>query len=108
LTAGQNRGPVVVDTDVYSARLIPNSPLALRYKPILLGRVEFLSFQTEAEMRYGALLRGWGSRWLRRLEAAIASAEVVQSETDLIRAYAQLRVACERIWPRPLPARARR
>jgi predicted nucleic acid-binding protein len=97
LTAGQNRGPVVVDTDVYSARLIPNSPLALRYEPILLGRVEFLSFQTEAEMRYGALLRGWGNTRLRRLEAAIASAEVVQSGPDLIRTYAELRVACERV-----------
>lgn len=48
-------------------------------------------------MRYGALLRGWGSRRLRRLEAAIAGADVVQSGPDLIRTYAELRVACERI-----------
>jgi|GEM_PF-3982521 len=27
------RGPVVVDTDVYSARLLPDSSLALRYEP---------------------------------------------------------------------------
>lgn len=91
------RGPVVVDTDVYSARLIPNSPLAPRYEPLLAGRVEFLSFQTVAELRYGALLRGWGSTRLRRLETAIASAEVVQTGPDLIRTYVELRVACERI-----------
>jgi predicted nucleic acid-binding protein len=53
------RGPVVVDTDVYSARLLPDSPLALRYEPLLVGRLEVLSFQTIAELRYGALLRGW-------------------------------------------------
>lgn len=53
-----DRGPVVVDTDVYSARLIPNSTLARQYEPLLLGRIEFASFQTVAEVRYGALLRG--------------------------------------------------
>ena len=60
--AGQpNRGPVVVDTDVYSARLLPSSTLARRYEPLLVGRVEFISFQTVAEVRYGVLLRGWGA-----------------------------------------------
>lgn len=96
--AGQsNRGPVVVDTDVYSARLIPNSALALRYEPLLLGRVEFISFQTVAELRYGALLRGWGNTRLRRMEAEIARTEIVHSGSDLIRVYAELRVACQRI-----------
>jgi predicted nucleic acid-binding protein len=88
---------VVVDTDVYSARLLPNSPLAVRYEPLLAGRLEVLSFQTVAELRYGALLRGWGTTRLRRLEAAIASVEIVQTGPDLIRVYAELRVACERV-----------
>jgi hypothetical protein len=59
--AGQpNRGPVVVDTDD-SARLIPDSALARRYEPLV------------AEVRYGALLRGWGEdARLRRMEAEIA------------------------------------
>ena len=64
------RGPVVVDTDVYSARLIPDSTLAPLYEPLLVGRAEFVSFQTVAEVRYGALLRGWGDTRLRRMEAA--------------------------------------
>ena len=46
------RGPVVVDTDVFSARLIPDSLLARRYEPLLVGRVEFVSFQTVAELRF--------------------------------------------------------
>jgi len=91
------RGPVVVDTDVYSARLLPDSPLAVGYEPLLVGRLEVLSFQTVAELRYGALLRGWGTARLRRLDAAIASAEIVQTGPDLIRVYAELRVACERV-----------
>jgi predicted nucleic acid-binding protein len=95
--AGQpDRGPVVVDTDVYSARLIPNSTLARRYEPVLIGRSEFVSFQTVAEVRYGALLRGWGTVRLRRMEAEIARIEIVHSGSELIRTYAELRVACQR------------
>jgi len=90
------RGPLVVDTDVYSARLTPGSTLAERYDALLVGRPAFLSFQTVAELRYGALLRGWGAPRLQRLEAAIARAEIVHTGGDLVRAYAELRVACER------------
>lgn len=78
---------MVVDTDVYSARFLPNSALALRYEPLLVGR----------EVQYGALLRGWGPARLRRLDMAVAGAEIVHSGPDLIRVYAELRVACERI-----------
>jgi predicted nucleic acid-binding protein len=90
------RGPVVVDTDVYSARLIPDSTLAGRYEPLLVGRAEFVSFQTVAEVRYGALLRGWGDARLRRMEAALGRIEIVYPGPDLIRIYAELRVACQR------------
>ena len=90
------RGPVVVDTDVYSARLIPDSTLARQYEPLLIGRAEFVSFQTVAEVRYGALLRGWGDARLRRMEAALGRIEIVYPGRDLIRTYAELRVACQR------------
>jgi tRNA(fMet)-specific endonuclease VapC len=92
----QRRGPVVVDTDVYSARLVPDSTLARRYEPLLIGRAELVSFQTVAEVRYGALLRGWGDTRLRRMEAAFDRIEIVYPGPDLIRAYAELRVACQR------------
>ena len=92
----QGRRPVVVDTDVYSARLIPDSTLARRYEPLLVGRAEFVSFQTVAEVRYGALLRGWGAARLRRMEAALARIETVYPGPDIIRTYAELRVACQR------------
>lgn len=91
-----DRGPIVVDTDVYTSRLIPNSTLARRYEPLLLGRIEFVSFQTVAEARYGAMLRGWGASRMRRMEAEIARIEVVHTGAELIRTYAELRVACQR------------
>lgn len=87
----------MVDTDVFSARLVPNSLLAQRYEPVLLGRDEFISFQTLAEVRYGAQLRNWGTARLRRIEVALSKIEVVHSGEALIREYANLRVACERV-----------
>jgi len=56
-----------------------------------------VSFQTVAEIRYGALLRRWGIARLRHLEATLARAEVVQTGPDLIRTYVELRVACKRV-----------
>jgi hypothetical protein len=53
---------VVIDTDVYGAELDSRSALATRYKPLVVGRLAFISFQTVAELRFGALLRGWVSR----------------------------------------------
>lgn len=87
----------MVDTDVYSARLIPNSTLALHYEPLLVGRIEFISFQTAAEVRYGARLRGWGGARMRRMEAELNRIEIVHSGPDLIRVYVELRVACQHI-----------
>ncbi len=55
-----------------------------------------MSFQTVGEMRFGALLRGWGPARLRRMDAEIARTEVVHSGPELIQAYADLRVACHR------------
>lgn len=88
------RGPVVVDTDVFSARLVGNSLLGRRYEPLLAGRGELISFQTAAELRYGALLKGWGPTRLAALERAIEGVEVVHSGDELIATYAHLRVAC--------------
>ncbi|CAN5493992.1 hypothetical protein BH23ACT7_BH23ACT7_17950 [soil metagenome] len=61
-----------------------------------MGRPAFPSFQTVAELRFGALRRGWGSARMRRLEAEVARAEIVHTGDDLVRAYVELRVACER------------
>ncbi|MGI9032188.1 MAG: hypothetical protein ACR2HY_00590 [Acidimicrobiales bacterium] len=40
-----NRGPIVIDTDVYGVDLVADAPLADRYEPIIVGRPAFLSFR---------------------------------------------------------------
>lgn len=96
MTPPTGRSAVVIDTDVFGADLVPGSALAGRYEPLIVGRPAFISFQTAAELRYGAMLRSWGDARLLKLEARIAAAEVVHTGPDLIEVYARLRVACQR------------
>lgn len=88
MTAQLRRGPVVIDTDVYGADLVPGSALAVIYEPIIAGRPAFISFQTSAELRYGALRRNWGAARMRKLAARIAEAETVHSGPELVAVYA--------------------
>lgn len=96
MTAAPPRGPVVVDTDVFSAGLHGPSLIATAYEPLIVGRPAFVSFQTVAELRFGARLRSWGAGRMLKMEARIAGAETVQSGPDLIEAYVRLRVDCHR------------
>ncbi|HUR18163.1 MAG TPA: PIN domain-containing protein [Acidimicrobiales bacterium] len=93
----RQRGPVVIDTNVFGADLVPGSPLTARYEPIIVGRPVVISFQTVAELHFGALRRNWGETRMRRLEARVREAEVVYPGPELVVVYAQLRVECERI-----------
>lgn len=77
--------------------MVADAPLADRYEPIIVGRPAFLSFQTVAELRYGALHRNWGEARRRKLDAKIAAAEIVHSGDDLVGVYAQLRAECVRV-----------
>jgi tRNA(fMet)-specific endonuclease VapC len=96
VSSAAGRGPIVIDTDVYGAELVPGSKLAADYQAIIVGRPAFISFQTAAELRYGALLRNWGEARMRKLEARIAAAETVHTGPELVSTYAQLRVECQR------------
>jgi len=90
------RGPIVIDTDVYSADLSETALIAV-YEPIIVGRPAFLSFQTVAELHFGALRRNWGAARMRKLDAKIAAAQVVHSGEDLVATYAHLRAECVRL-----------
>jgi predicted nucleic acid-binding protein len=90
-----SRRPVVIDTGVFGAHLTPGSPLPALYAPLIDRRPAFISFQTVAELRFGALRRGWGEHRTRRLAASISRAEVVWPGPDLVEVYAALRVSCE-------------
>lgn len=90
------RSPIVIDTAVYGATLVPNSALSIAYGPMISDRPSFISFQTVAELRYGAVLRGWGPARMRSLEARINQAVTVHSGPELVETYAQLRATCVR------------
>lgn len=78
MTLPLQRPPIVIDTNVFGAELLPRTAdLARAYEPLLAGRAAFVSFVTVAELRYGARRAGWGAGRLRRLDARIAQAEVV-------------------------------
>ncbi len=85
----------MIDTDVFSADLVPGSRLADRYAPVVAGRPALISFQTVAELRYGALRRSWGDARMLRLDAKIQRAEVVHTGPELVLVCAKLRVDCE-------------
>ena len=54
MSAPGRRGPIVIDTDVFSADLVPRSPLAQRYAPIITGRPAFISFFLKLGVRGAA------------------------------------------------------
>jgi predicted nucleic acid-binding protein len=96
--AGPRAGTVVVDTNVFSADLVRSAwSLVELYRPILAGRRYLMSFQTLAEIRFGARRSNWGPYRLSRLEDHLGRAEVVWPGPALLEAYVELRVACERV-----------
>src|SRR5258707_8060048 len=87
-----SRGPVVIDTGVFGARLTPAGRLlASRYRPLLEGRPAVLSFITVAELEYGARLAGLGPDRYRRLEYEIGRGGIVSPGPQLVEPYAALR-----------------
>lgn len=91
------RGPVVIDTGVFSARLgRVDGHLATAYKPVLEGRPAIVSFITVAEIRFGAAVARWGNARLIQLNREVARAEIVWPGPELVEHYAQLRAWCVR------------
>ncbi len=84
MTAPGSRGAIVIDTDVFSADLVPTSRLAQRYAPLITGRPAFISFQTATELRYGAIRRGWGEARMLKLDSKIQRAGVVHTGPELV------------------------
>lgn len=70
------RGPVVIDTGVFGARLTRRTkPLAAAYRPLRDSRPAIISFVTVAELRFGAKLAGWGQTRLQQLEHELDQAD---------------------------------
>lgn len=77
----------VADTTITSL-LLQNLPEILLYKPHFTGVSIHISFQTVAEMRYGALRNGWGMRRKRELESFLLSFAIVEYSSELADCWA--------------------
>jgi tRNA(fMet)-specific endonuclease VapC len=88
---------VVVDTGVFSASL------SRRRRPrfesqigLMAGHQIFLAAVTVGELRYGALVAGWGQARRDRLDESIQATTVVPVSDRLLSTVAELRFACRR------------
>jgi len=88
---------LVVDTGVFSAslsrRVSTLSPLVQR----LSGNQLFLASVTIAELRFGALVAGWGDARRQRLEEGIQSTTVVPVTDALLTEVAEFRFVCREV-----------
>lgn len=86
---------ILVDTGVFSASI--SRRRRARFKPqlgLMAGHQVFLAAVTVAELRYGALVAGWGQQRRHRLEQSIAATTVVPVSDALLTTAAELRYAC--------------
>lgn len=89
---------VLVDTGIFSASISPRR--RARFEPqvgLMAGHQIFLAAVTVAELRYGALVAGWGDHRRQRLERSIAATTVVPVSDTLLTTSAALRHACRQI-----------
>ncbi|MDP8974948.1 MAG: hypothetical protein M3N28_00980 [Actinomycetota bacterium] len=95
MTGGAPSVEVVVDTTVFGAELTPSTKhLAERYRHVLSGKLVIISFQTAAEIRYGALRGGWGRRRLERVDGLLREATTVFPNEELVNECVRLRHQC--------------
>jgi predicted nucleic acid-binding protein len=80
---------VVLDTSIVSFAF-KDSALFDLYRAGLSGSVRFISFQTVAEMRLGALLSRWGVPRTQKLEDFLASLQVVGYSDELCHRWAKV------------------
>jgi predicted nucleic acid-binding protein len=90
-------GTVLVDTNVFTARLQKRPQLAAQYAKHVFGQRVAVSPQTVAEARYGALKSAWGPRRIRELAQLTGRVGILPVDNETIEAVAQLRNQCRLI-----------
>ncbi len=83
------RGPLLVDTDVFSFVLTQRGRFA-DFEPFLEHRVLALSFVTVGELWFGAINAGWGATRRKELELRIATHLVLYPDIRAARQWAEL------------------
>jgi predicted nucleic acid-binding protein len=88
---------LLVDTGVFSASLSSRRRSRLiEHVHAMVGNQVFLASVTVAELRYGALVAGWGRSRRSELEQSIASTTIVPVSDGLLTRVAEVRYACRR------------
>lgn len=85
---------VVLDTTVASMMLNQNPLLALYYVH-LLNASWLISFQTVAEMRFGALKANWGTARQQQLEVFLQRFQIIPYTDPLATHWAEVRLDAE-------------
>jgi predicted nucleic acid-binding protein len=86
---------IIVDTGVFSASLSRRRrPRFETQLGLMAGHQIFLAAVTVSELRYGALVAGWGETRRKRLEESLQAATVVPVSDRLLWTIAELRLAC--------------
>jgi tRNA(fMet)-specific endonuclease VapC len=86
---------LLVDTGVFSASLSRRRRQQFEGKVALMaGNQIFLAAVTVSELRYGALVAGWGEARRDLLEASIRATTVVPVTDNMLTKVAELRLAC--------------
>ena len=86
---------ILVDTGVFSASISRRRRARFEAQVgLMAGHQIFLAAVTVAELRYGALVAGWGDQRRQRLEQSIAATTVVPVSDALLTTLAELRHAC--------------
>lgn len=80
----------VLDTSVASFRLDGRPEWEYYRDHLQPTTVEYLAFQTAAEMRFGALNRDWGQKRREELETFLNSLLLVEYTDELCRRWAQV------------------
>ena len=88
---------IVVDTCIFSASLSQLRRQGfITQVQLMAGNQIFLAAVTVSELRYGALVAGWGAQRRGRLEERIRATTVVPVSDRLLTTAAELRFACRR------------
>lgn len=89
---------ILVDTGVFSASISRRRRARFERQVGLMGGNQvFLAAVTIAELRYGALVAGWGDQRRQRLEQSMAATTVVPVSDSLLTTAAELRHACRQV-----------
>ena len=86
---------LIVDSNIVSY-LLTEAPLALRYRPIVRDREVAMSFQTVAEVLYGARMGHYSSQFESRWQNLRRAWQTILYDDELAEIYAAIRADANR------------